>query len=162
MAETAHAFLGNTSQRTLMVLAGNGHFKYKYGIPERLYRRNHEDFVVVLQDEALENDIADYVLIPEKLKVREAPKLGVTVQEKEDGLKIKSVLANSAAINADLKKGDLIQKFDAYPITSLSDLRLALFYTEYGKSYPMEIKRDEDKIKLNIKLLSMHESSEMP
>jgi S1-C subfamily serine protease len=101
--------------------------------------------------------------IPEKLKVREAPKLGVNVQEKEDGLKIKSVLDNSPAQNAGLQKGDVIQKFDAHPISSLSDLRLALFYAENGNTYPLVIKRDDDKIKLNVKLLNtMNESSEMP
>jgi aminopeptidase N len=162
MAETAHAFLKTAPHRTLIVLAGNGHFKHKYGIPKRLYRRNREAFVVVLQDEALEDDIADYVLINEKLKAKEAPKLGVTVKEKEDGLMIKSILNKSPAENAKLKKGDVIQQFDAHPIASLSDLRLALFYTEFGKAYPMEIKREDDKIKLNIKLFDMHASPERP
>jgi aminopeptidase N len=162
MAENAHAFLKTSPHRTLIVLAGNGHFKNKYGIPKRLYRRNQEDFVVVLQDEALEKDIADYVLIPEKLKVKEAPKLGVTVKEKNNRLKIKSVLDKSPAKNAKLKKGDVIQYFDTHPITSLADLRLALFYAEYGKTYEMAIKRDDDKIKLKIKLSEGHTSLRTP
>ena len=116
-----------------------------------------KDFVVVLQDEALEDDIADYVLIPQKLTVKEAPKLGVTVKDKKGELKIKSVLDKSPAKNAKLKKDDVIKKFDGHPIRSLSDLRLALFYAEYGKTYEMVLKRDDDKIKLNIKLFkTMH------
>jgi S1-C subfamily serine protease len=152
MAETAHAYLMTAPHRTLVVLAGNGHFKYKYGIPKRLYRRNQEDFVVVLQDEALEKDIADYVLISEKLKVKKAPKLGVSVKEKKNILKVKNVLKKSAAESAEIKKDDVIKTFDTHPITSLADLRLALFYAEYGKTYEMAIKRGDDEIKLNIKL----------
>ena len=154
MADTAHAFLRSAPGKTLVVLAGNGHLKYNYGIPDRLFRRNQEPFVVVVQDEAIEDAIADYVLISENLSVKDTPKLGVSIKEQKEGLKIKSVLDNSPAKNAGLKKGDIIQGFDMHPILTLSDLRLALFYAEYGKTYSIHIQRDDNKIPLKIKLFN--------
>jgi uncharacterized iron-regulated protein len=162
MAEAAHVYLMKDPDRTLIVLAGNGHFKYKYGIPQRHYRRNPEPYVVILQDEALEDDIADYVLMTEKLDIKDSPKLGVTVKEKKNRLKIKNVLKKSAAEKAGLKKDDVIQKFDTHPISSLADLRLALFYAEYGKTYEIVVKRDDDKVKLNIELFERYGSSGLP
>ena len=152
MADAAHTFLRSAPGRTLVVLAGNGHLKYKYGIPDRLFRRNQEPFVVVLQDEAIEDRIADYVLISEKLSVKDAPKLGVGVKEKKNGLKINSILDNSPAKNAGLQKGDVIQGFDVHPIATLYDLRLALFYAASGKTYDMTVLRDNKKILMKIKL----------
>ena len=71
-------------------------------------------------------------------------------------------LGKSAAENAKIKKGDVIQKFDTHSITSLADLRLALFYAEYGKAYEIVVKRDDDKIKLNIELIDRNGFSASP
>ncbi|PLX47585.1 MAG: hypothetical protein C0611_11185, partial [Desulfobacteraceae bacterium] len=41
MAESAHRFLAKHPEHKMVILAGNGHVRHKYGIPDRLYRRNH-------------------------------------------------------------------------------------------------------------------------
>ncbi|MEK6195595.1 MAG: ChaN family lipoprotein, partial [Deltaproteobacteria bacterium] len=47
MAETAYQFLQKAPDRKLIVLAGNGHLRYRYGIPERLHRRKMASSAVI-------------------------------------------------------------------------------------------------------------------
>ncbi|UCD91021.1 MAG: ChaN family lipoprotein, partial [Desulfobacterales bacterium] len=155
MAETAHQFLVNNPTRQLVVLAGNGHLRYKYGIPERLHRRNHEPYKVIVQDEEIENDIADYVLLTIELKGKKSPKLGVMVEEKDQTLVIKGVESNGPAKKAGLQKGDIIEQFDTQPITSLVDLKLALFYSEYGNVRDIQVKRDGKTLTKKIELFQI-------
>ena len=141
MAESAHQFLTNNPDSKMVILAGNGHVRHKYGIPERLYRRNLEPFTVVVQDEEIEGGIADYVLLTTKLKGKESPKLGVMVEEKDQGLVIIGVNNKSPAKKAGLKKGDIIKQFAGQSIKSLADLKFALFYNEIGSSLKIQVKR---------------------
>ena len=123
-------------------MAGNLHVRRKYGIPERLYRRNREPFVVMVQDEKLGPGLADYVLLTTELKSLEAPRLGVVVEEKDQGLAITNVVNHSRAGKAGLQKGDIITRFMGEPIKSLADLKLALFYSKMGKKVTIQIERN--------------------
>ncbi len=152
MAESARQFLTGNPESKLVILAGNGHIIHKYGIPERLYRRNHEPFTVVAQDEEIEDGIADYVLITTRLDGGEAPKLGVMVEEKEHGLEVVGVSHNSPAKKAGLQKNDVIQMFGGQPIKSLADLKLALFYSKIGSSLKIQVKRAGKKLDKEIEL----------
>jgi uncharacterized iron-regulated protein len=155
MAETAHQFLSNNPKHKLVILAGNGHLRYKYGIPERLYRRNHEPFKVIVQDEEIENNIADFILLTTELKGKESPKLGVIVEEKDQALVIKGVESNSPAKKAGLQKGDIIEQFNTQSITSLADLKLALFYSEYGSTLKVQVKREGKTLTKEIELFQI-------
>jgi hypothetical protein len=90
-------FLNSFKSKELVILAGNGHVRHKYGIPTRLYRRNNEPFKVVVQDEEIEDSIADYVLLTTELKGKKAPKLGVIVEEKDQDLVVLGVEHKSPA-----------------------------------------------------------------
>ena len=160
MAENAHIYLQKAPQRTLVILAGNGHLKYKYGIPQRLYRRNQLSYAVVLQDEALEGAMADYVLVTDPLKEQEAPKLGVSLKKEKSGLTITGVLKDSPAQQAGLQKGDVIQALDRHPIASLGDLRLALFFIEPGHTTDMVIQRDGDRVQLSARPVAQRDGGE--
>ncbi|MDP6395971.1 MAG: ChaN family lipoprotein [Desulfobacterales bacterium] len=152
MAESAYRFLANNPDRKLVVLAGNGHVRHKYGIPERLYRRNHEPFTVVVQDDAIEDGIADFVLLTTGLKGKKSPKLGLIVEEKDQTLVIMSMVDKSSAKNAGLQKGDIIKQFAGKSITSLADLKLALFYSKTGTTLKIKIKRDDKTVEKEIEL----------
>lgn len=142
MAETAYQFLRKTPHRKLIVLAGNGHLRYRYGIPKRLQRRIMTSSAVILQDETLENGIADYVLQTTRLEGTRSPKLGVAVENKETGLLVKSVAHKSPAHTAGLEKGDFITRFNHVVIHSLADLRYGLFTTDPDGTYPLQINRN--------------------
>ncbi len=141
MAESAHRFLTNHPGFKIVILAGNGHVRHKYGIPERLYRRNHEPFVVVVQDEEIEDGVGDYVLLTTTLDGKESPKLGVMVEEKDGHVVIIGVNQNSPAQKAGLKKGDVIYRFAERPIESLADLKLNLFFCKSNSTVKIQIKR---------------------
>jgi uncharacterized iron-regulated protein len=152
MAETAYQFLSNNSDYKLVILAGNGHLRYKYGIPARLYRRNHEPYQVVVQDEEIENNIADYILLSSELKGEQSPRLGIIVEENDQGLVIRSVDSAGPAKKAGLKKDDIIQQLDSQPIATLADLKLALFFSEYGTTLKIEVNRKGKSLTKSVEL----------
>lgn len=152
MAEAAYQFLAKNPDRKLVVLAGNGHVRYKYGIPERLYRRNREPFTVVVQDDEIEDGIADFILLTTELKGKKSPQLGLIVEEKDQTLVIISVVDKRPAKNAGLQKGDIIKQFAGKPINSLADLKLALFYSKTGTTLKIQIKRGDKTVEKKIDL----------
>ena len=63
MAESIASNLGN---KTIVVLAGNGHIQYKYGIPDRAFRRTGVSFRTIYlapAGEEVELGIADYIWV---------------------------------------------------------------------------------------------------
>jgi aminopeptidase N len=152
MAESAHRFLAKHPEHKMVILAGNGHVRHKYGIPDRLYRRNHESFTVVVQDEEIEDGVADYILLTTKLNGKVSPKLGVMVEEKDQRLVIKGVSQSGPAKKAGLEKGDVIEMFAERPVQSLADLKLALFYGNIGSTVKIKVKRADKTIDKEIEL----------
>ena len=152
MAESAHQFLASNPEHKLVILAGNGHVRHKYGIPERLYRRTLEPFTVIVQDEEIEGGIADYALLTSKLKGKKSPKLGVMVEEKDQGLVVVGVGHIGPAKKAGLQKDDIIKQFHGQSINSLADLKLELFYSETGTKRQLQVERDGKLLNKEIEL----------
>ncbi len=141
MAETIDKFLRKNSDYKMVVIAGNGHIKYGYGIPDRVYRRNKYSYSIVLNDEKESKNIGDYILYPEQIKGTKAVKLGVFLTEKDGKVKVEKVMKSSLADKIGLKKGDIILQFNDFEIKSVEDLKIALFYQEKGKYGKIKIKR---------------------
>jgi len=64
---------------------------------------------------------------------------------------VKRVSHNSPAEEAELQKGDIIECF-AEPIKTLADLKIALYYSEMGSKYKIQIKRDDKTLHKGIEL----------
>ena len=94
------------------------------------------------KDEKVEEGIGDYVLKTTYLKGAGSEKLGVAVEEKDHGLLIKGLDERSPAKKAGLQKGDMIKVFAKHRITSISDLKLALFYVSKGSTREIQLERD--------------------
>lgn len=62
MAEVINTFLEQHRNYHIVVLAGNGHIIFTYGIPQRTYRRNKLEFTTIVNDLEHDNGIADYVI----------------------------------------------------------------------------------------------------
>jgi aminopeptidase N len=152
MAESAYQFLVSHPAHKMVILAGNGHVRHKYGIPDRLYRRNHEPFTVVVQDEDIEDGVADYVLLTTELEGKASPRLGVMVEEKDKQLVIIRVSKSGPGDKAGLQKGDIIEMFAEKPIQSLEDLKIGLFYGNIGSTVKIKVKRGDKTIDKEIKL----------
>jgi len=152
MAESVHRFLASHPDTNLVVLAGNGHLKNKYGIPNRAFRRNGFPFTVIVQDEDLQPGIADFVLKTTRLKGKKAPLLGIGIDEKDNGVQVVSVIGDSPAGKAGLEKGDIIVQVGGDEIRSLVDLKFALFYTPMDSTVFIQVDRQGKKIISEIKL----------
>jgi uncharacterized iron-regulated protein len=130
MAQSAHQYLLAHPKTKLIVLAGNGHLMYRYGIPQRLHRRNGEPFSVIIQDEKITKGIADYILLTEDIQGKLSPRLGIWLEDKNNQVIIKSVGKETLAHQVGLQVGDIITQFAGQKIQSAADLKLALFYTQ--------------------------------
>jgi len=152
MADSAAKFLADNPASKLVILAGNGHVRHKYGIPQRLYRRVKEPYTVIVQDEKIEGGIADYVLITTKLEGEQSPKLGVMVEEKEESLVVNDVVEKGSAGKAGLQKKDIITQVSGHPIKTLADLKIALFFTKIGDKISIQVERDGKSLDKEVKL----------
>ncbi|MCP4371518.1 MAG: PDZ domain-containing protein [Deltaproteobacteria bacterium] len=152
MADSAANFLADNPASKLVIFAGNGHVRHKYGIPQRLYRRVNEPYTVIVQDEEIEDGIADYVLITTKLEGEKSPKLGVMVEKKEDSLVVNDVMEKGPAGKAGLQKEDIITKFSGFSIKTLADLKIALFSTKIGDRVSIQVERDGKTLDIEVEL----------
>ena len=144
MAKTAAQFLQKHPQHVLVILAGNGHLRYRYGIPQRLQRLSGLSPLVIVQDDELGEAIADYVLLTTPLKGRLTPLIGTYLDRKTtDKVIIESVKDSSIAARARLEKGDIIIELDNKALKSFADLKLALLYANTSKKVQIKIKRGD-------------------
>jgi len=142
MAEAAHQFLQKHPQHILVILAGNGHLRYRYGIPQRLERLSGLSPLVILQDDKLEETIADYVLLTTPIKGQLTPVMGFYPDRKvTDQVIIDGVKDATTAARAGLKKGDIITELDNKPLITFADLKLALLYADTSKKVQIKVKR---------------------
>lgn len=150
MAQTGAQFLAQHPDTQLIVLAGNGHIRYHYGIPKRLYRRNGESFTVIVQDEEIVEGIGDYVLLTEDIQGKTSPKLGVWIEEKDQQVIIQHVRDNSPAQKAGLQAEDVIIQLAEHKIRTLADVKWALFYIDMGSTVTIQVIRKGEKISQEI------------
>ncbi|PLX68611.1 MAG: hypothetical protein C0603_05515 [Denitrovibrio sp.] len=150
MAETAANYIAKNPNKTLVVLAGNGHLRFGHGIADRLKRRTGQDYTLIVQDEDNEEGIADYILYPEKMEFEESPKIGVMVDETDEGLLVMKVINGSFAAKAGVENGDYIIEFGGQKIFNLNDIRLSLLFAENGKVYTLLVRRNDKVESLNV------------
>lgn len=144
MAQAAAQFLQQNPQHVLVILAGNGHLRYRYGIPQRLQRLSGLSPLVIVQDDELGKTIADYVLLTTPIKGQLTPVMGVYPDRKTiDKVIIASVKDASVADRAGLIQGDIISELDNKPLKSFTDLKLSLLYADTSKKVPVKLKRGD-------------------
>lgn len=150
MAQTASKYIIENPERKLIVLAGGGHIRYRYGIPSRVERRTGERGLTILMDDQLKKGISDYMIYTAHLTGQKERKIGVYVDDTGKGLKVEKVIKDSPAEKAGIKKGDLIVQFNGRDIKDIIDLKIELFFSQGENEIVVE--RDGKKIKMNISL----------
>jgi S1-C subfamily serine protease len=115
MAETISDFLKSPAGegKTILVLAGNGHIAFGFGIPRRLRRRIPLPYQTVLKE-------------------KEDPK----------GIWIERVTPESPAEKAGLLPGDQFVSFDGKEVQSLKDIHDAVAHKGWGKEVVIIILRE--------------------
>jgi uncharacterized iron-regulated protein len=145
MSLSIDEFLQDNPDYQIVVIAGTGHLQYGSGIPKRTFRRNGEDYSIVLIDTDVEKDIADYVVYPKPVEGITTPKLMVFLKEEEDrGLSIAGFPENSVSEEAGLEVGDIILYVDEVEVTSIDDIRIHLLYKRKGDAVKVRILRTEE------------------
>ncbi len=128
MAFSIDEYLKKNPERQMVVIAGAGHLLYGSGIPKRSFRRNGYEFLTILNDAAVDREIADYLVFPETLEGVTAPKLMVVLEEREGRIIVADLPVNSISLKAGIRTGDRIVSIDSEPVQTVDDVKIALFY----------------------------------
>lgn len=78
------------------------------------------------------------------------PALGVTVEEHDGAIVVQRVLAGSAAARAGVEAGDEIRRVDGERVESVDALREVLAEIELGEDYEIEVRRDGERLRLDV------------
>ncbi len=155
MAKNVVKYLKKNTDRTMVVLAGNGHVMFGYGIPDRVKRRGIKDYKIVINSMKPKPGIADYLLYPEPIETEKEKKIGVYL-EGDDELKVVKLVENSPAVKGGIKKGDVIVAVDGNRVNSIPDLKLELFFAP--KDTTVTVLRGSKEVKVPISFESEDES----
>jgi aminopeptidase N len=152
MAESIDRFLKKNPDFRLVVLAGAGHLQYGSGIPKRSFRRNGYSYAIVLNEGEVKKHIADFVVFPEPTKGPTAPRLMAVLAEQNQRVRITGFAQDSAAEKAGLKAEDILMSLDDSPVSSVEDVRLALFYKRPGETIKVKVRRGDEELEFNVPL----------
>jgi S1-C subfamily serine protease len=152
MAESIDRFLENNPDFRVVVLAGAGHLQYGSGIPKRSFRRNGYSYAIVLNEGEIKKEIADFIVFPEASKAPTAPRLMAVLAEQNQGVRITGFAQDSVAEKAGLKIEDRLMSLDDSPVSSLEDVRLALFYKRPGETIKVKVRRDQEELEFGVRL----------
>ncbi len=152
MAESIDAFLKKNPDFRMLVLAGAGHLQYGAGIPKRSFRRNGFDYAIVLTDAEVKKGIADFIVFPAESKGPTAPRLMVLLDEQNQKVRITGFAKDSVAENAGLKVGDTLIALDDYPVSTIEDVRIDLFYKLPRETLKIKAGRGDQELEFNVRL----------
>ena len=142
MAESAAAYLNENPSRRIVILAGSGHLEYGDGIPKRLERRTRATYSIVLNSsDEVGSHMADYLLLSKEQELPAAGILGISLEEKDGGCRIRSLNPKGAAEKAGLKKGDVLVDIDGQAVKRIADMHLALWDKNPGDHVLVRVRR---------------------
>jgi uncharacterized iron-regulated protein len=157
----------------MVVLAGGNHIRYGFGIPRRVFRRLPVSYLSIgsreivipkkLQGRLMNITEPDYPMIPYDFvaftKYETLPgekvKLGVLLEEKDHKVTIGDVFPDSTAAAADLRKGDVLLKFDGHPVTELFDVIYEVKQKKPGDKSTLLIKRGDKEMSVEVTFKKM-------
>ena len=139
-------------------IMGRGHLEHGYGVPHQLADLGEKQVAVILPVERgapcseLEPTVADAVFLVEASEGEAAAlpraRLGITIKQTEDGVRVLEVEQDSVAEATDLRSGDVILAAAATPIQRSAELIEIVQRQAAGTWLPLEVKRDEEIVEL--------------
>ncbi len=141
MAANLDAFLRKNPDHTVIVLAGGGHLAFGSGIPKRAQRLNGRPYVVLLNEEELQESIADYILYPQPVAAPEAPKLMVMLKEDQGRVLVSAFMPESVSEQAGVREDDVIIEVDGEKIGAIDDIKIALLDRKKGDLLHVRVMR---------------------
>ena len=169
MAQNLAGYLKTTDEKhQVLVVAGGNHVRFGFGIPRRMFRRTPVTYLLIgseeldvpadKQDRLMDIETPDYPLLPyhfvtftayEDL-VNPGVKLGVLLDQTDDGLKVKKVIPGSIAEQNNLQPDDILTQIDAQPIEQLFDLIYELQQKKPADKINLTLQRDGNSLKKTI------------
>jgi len=142
MAASAAEYLTAHPERRMAILAGAGHVAFGSGIPERLKRRIHASYAIVLSSGVeAEAHVADFIVLSARQKLPPAGVLGARLEDGRGECRIASVVAEGAAQQSGLKSGDVLVEVEGEAIKTAADVRLALWEKKPGDRVKVRTRR---------------------
>jgi uncharacterized iron-regulated protein len=144
MAQQISNYLAAHPDKSMIVVAGEGHIAFGSGIPNRVKRRIPGIETAILlpadkSDEELKG--ADYLLVSTELSLPPAGRMGVATSV-ADGVRAREVTAGGPAALAGMRPRDRIVAINGEAIQSAADLRLALLDRAPGDRVSVRVQRD--------------------
>lgn len=144
MSETTHNYLVQNPDRQMVVIVGGGHVIYGHGIPSRTLRRgNYDQTTILCKIEPPESTTeADYFVFPQELPEPYGFKLGVFLEEEDGEVEVDKVVPGSISERFGIESDDVIKSIDGLAITSVDDLKLAIFDKKPGDTLQIVVLRE--------------------
>lgn len=132
-------------------IVGRGHLEYGYGIPHQLADLGIDDVAVLLPVDvgadcvALEAGLADAVFVleaPDKVRPAPRPRLGVLIENVDNGVRVMEVVADSVAQQSGLQAGDIILRAAGFDTATTAALIEVIERQAPGTWLPLAVLRD--------------------
>lgn len=169
MAQNVAAYLRTVDKdHQVVVVAGGNHIRYGYGIPRRVFRRLPASYLLVgskelnipadKQDRLMNITNPDYPMPPyhfvtfTEYEDLEKPgvKLGIMLDQGEDGLLVKGVVPESIAEKSGILTDDILTRMDDIELREPFDLIYELNNMSVGAKIELTLKRGEETLTLPI------------
>ncbi|MBU2548659.1 MAG: ChaN family lipoprotein [Proteobacteria bacterium] len=153
MAETLSEYLASPAgrDRRAVVICGNEHVMFGYGVPDRVGRRLDPARASVLMlvpedDERLTTEAADFVWVTPPAPPPRRPRLGVALKADPSGRPmVAAVSPGSEAERIGLAPGDVLIEMDGRPLTSLMDMHRAASEDGKDREHDLTVDRNGEK-----------------
>jgi aminopeptidase N len=127
----------------MVILAGNGHLRYSWGIPhrvKRLFGAHHS--VILLGDQGdIGRSVADFIIFPEEVTGPRGAQLGIYLTENSDGVLVNKLVENSPAMKGGVKENDIIISINGQEVKEIPDLKIILMNKKRGEKIDVTVKR---------------------
>jgi uncharacterized iron-regulated protein len=162
MAEALAGRLGGTdaAARPLVVgIMGSGHLRFGHGVPHQLRALGIQRIATLLpvspdgECRELRPGLADALfLLPDKpLPPVEPPRLGVTLEDGRDGLRIAQVMAGSLAEKSGLQAGDRVAEMAGRPVSKSAEAIAMIRRQPPGTWLPLRILRRDEALEIVVR-----------
>ncbi len=170
----AEAISQALNDKRMVVITGNGHIAYKFGIPFRAFKRTKVPFRTVMPLAAgteVERDVADYIWVTPAARLAgrtglcpggpRKPVVGIRLEalDKGEGVLIVDVMPKSPAARAGIKPQDILVAIDGSPVSRLSDLHNAIAGSKGASTFLFKIDRQGKLMELTVRTKKRHSTT---
>ncbi|MFZ9037764.1 MAG: ChaN family lipoprotein, partial [Gammaproteobacteria bacterium] len=157
MAEALAAAHRRDPTAIVVGIVGRGHLEYGYGIPHQLADMGIDDVDVLLPLNAsdtcdpLPGDLATAVFIvdaEEQASAPARPRLGIIIEDGDDGVRVMQVIDDSVAAATGIREGDVIRTAAGFETRSTTDLIEVVQRQAPGTWLPLELRRGDETLEM--------------